>query len=103
MRVLVVGAGVAGLAVGWRLRQAGADVTVFDRAQPGMGATWASAGMIAAGGELGGAQSPDADFARLSAGLWDQFANDIEGASGQDIAYAKCGALLVARSAREVA
>ncbi len=103
MRVLVVGAGVAGLAVGWRLRQAGADVTVFDRAQPGMGATWASAGMIAAGGELGGAQSPDADFARLSAGQWDQFASDIEGASGQDIAYAKCGALLVARSAHEVA
>ena len=103
MKVLVVGAGVAGLAIGWRLRQAGADVSVFDRAQPGMGATWASAGMIAAGGELGGAQSPDADFARLSAGQWAQFASDIEEASGQDIGYAKCGALLVARSTSEVA
>ena len=103
MRVLVVGAGVAGLATGWRLRQAGADVTVLDRAQPGMGATWASAGMIAAGGELGGAHSPDADFARRSSGQWAQFAKNVEEASGKDIGYSKCGALLVARTANEMA
>jgi glycine oxidase len=103
MRVLIIGAGVAGLAIGWRLRQAGADVTVFDRAQPGMGATWASAGMIAAGGELGGAQSPDADFARLSSSLWEQFAADVEEASGRAIGYQRGGALLVARTAREAA
>lgn len=103
MRVLIVGAGVAGLSIGWRLTQAGADVTVFDRAQPGMGATWASAGMIAAGGELGGAHTPDAEFARLSSGLWAQFASEVEEASGRAIGYLKCGALLVASTASELA
>jgi glycine oxidase len=101
MRVLIVGGGVAGLGIGWRLQQEGAEVTVFDRAQPAMAATWASAGMIAAGGELGGAHSPDADFARRSSGQWAQFAKDVEEASGRAIAYAKCGALLVARTASE--
>ena len=48
MRVVIIGAGVAGLAIGWRLMQKGASVTVLDRAQPGRGATWAAAGMIAA-------------------------------------------------------
>ena len=103
MRVLIIGAGVAGLAIGWRLRQTGAEVSVFDRAQPGMGATWASAGMIAAGSELGGAQSPGADFARLSRGMWTRFAADVEEASGRAIGYQRCGALLVARTAREEA
>ena len=33
MKVVVIGAGVAGLAIGWRLAQAGASVTVLDRTQ----------------------------------------------------------------------
>ena len=49
MKVVIVGAGAAGLAIGWRLRQAGVDVLILDRAQAGQGATWAAAGMIAAG------------------------------------------------------
>ena len=48
MKIVIIGAGVAGLSIGWRLQQAGASVTVLERAQPGRGATWASAGMIAA-------------------------------------------------------
>ncbi|MGZ5932134.1 MAG: FAD-dependent oxidoreductase, partial [Rhizomicrobium sp.] len=35
MKIIIIGAGVAGLSIGWRLQQAGAAVTVFDRAQPG--------------------------------------------------------------------
>ena len=103
MKVLIVGAGVAGLGIGWRLQQAGADVSVFDRAQPAMGATWASAGMIAAGGELGAARSPEADFARLSSGQWAEFATDVEEASGRAVGYLRCGALMVARTATEAA
>jgi len=36
MRILVLGAGVTGIASAWFLRQAGHDVTVIDR-QPGPG------------------------------------------------------------------
>src|SRR5579862_4771271 len=51
MKVVIVGAGVAGLAIGWRLREAGVEVTVLERAQPGHGATWAAAGMLSTIGE----------------------------------------------------
>lgn len=103
MKVVIIGAGVAGLATGWRLCQAGASVTIFDRAQPARAATWASAGMIAAGGELGGATSPDAKFGHLSSGLWPDFAKEIEEASGRTIRCRRCGALMVARTQSEVA
>jgi len=101
MKIIIVGAGVAGLSIGWRLQQRGASVTVFDRAQPAQGATWASAGMIAAAGELGAAQTPEAEFAHYSSGLWPDFATSIEEASGRKISYRRCGALIVARNAQE--
>jgi glycine oxidase len=96
MKIIVIGAGVAGLSIGWRLQRLGADVTILERAQPASAATWASAGMIAAGGELGDAQTPEAEFARLSWGLWPDFANEVEEVSGHAVHYRRCGALMVA-------
>lgn len=101
MKIIIVGAGVAGLSIGWRLQQRGATVTVFDRAQPAHAATWASAGMIAAASELGAVRTPEAEFAHYSSGLWPDFARTVEEASGQKIAYRRCGALIVARNAHE--
>ena len=49
--VAIIGAGVCGLGIGWRLAEAGCAVTVFDRGRAGQGATWAAAGMLAAGVE----------------------------------------------------
>jgi D-amino-acid dehydrogenase len=45
MRVVVVGAGLAGLAVAWYLGKRGADVTVVDAADIGT-ASWAGAGIL---------------------------------------------------------
>jgi glycine oxidase len=45
--VVVVGAGVIGCAVAWELSRRGASVRVIDRRPPGMGATQASAGVLA--------------------------------------------------------
>jgi glycine oxidase len=45
--VVVVGAGLIGSAVAWELASRGAAVTVFDAREPGLGATQASAGMLA--------------------------------------------------------
>ena len=103
MKVVIIGAGVAGLSVGWRLRQEGADVTIFERAQPARAATWASAGMIAAGGELGGATTPDAAFGQFASSLWPDFAREIEVASGRTVRYRRCGALIVAWTQSELA
>jgi glycine oxidase len=99
MRVIVVGAGVAGLSIGWRLCQAGVEVTILERGEPVRGATWASAGMIAATAELGHEQGPEAEFARRSSGLWPVFAAEIEQATGVAIHYAPSGALIVALDA----
>src|SRR5580692_193669 len=98
MKIVIIGAGVAGLATGWRLAQSGAAVTVLERAQPGRGATWASAGMIAPVGEGSGT---DVKFGRWSAGLWPDFAAQIEEQSRAIIGYRRSGALLVARDNAE--
>jgi glycine oxidase len=95
MKVIIVGAGSAGLGIGWRLAQAGATVTVIDRAQPGRGATWAAAGMIAVAGETGGSGDAEAELSRQSSMLWPEFAKELEEASGTKVDYAQSGALMV--------
>ena len=103
MKVIIIGAGVAGLAIGWQLQLKGASVTILERAQPASAATWASAGMIAAGGELGDAETPEAEFARFSSRLWPDFANEVEEASDHAVHYRRCGAIIVARTEAEQA
>ncbi len=101
MRIIVIGAGIAGLSIGWRLAQAGAEVTVLDRAQAGRGATWAAAGMIAATAESAEASGAEAEFARRSAEAWPAFAAEIEEQSGGQIFYRKDGALIAALTSGE--
>jgi len=103
MKIVIVGAGIAGLSIGWRLAQSGVEVTVIERAQPGGGATLASAGMIAATAENGDETSAEAKFGRASAALWPAFAAEIEEASGRKIGLRTEGALLVAQTAQEMA
>ncbi len=104
MKVVVIGAGVAGLGVGWRLAQAGAEVIALERAQPGRGATWASAGMIAPAAESGAVSpGPVTRFSHYSSGLWPGFAAELEDASGIGIGYRVCGSLICALSERDAA
>lgn len=97
MKVIVIGAGAAGLAIGWRLAQAGADVSVFERGQPGRGATWAAAGIIAARADC------ENDLARHGSEIWPRFAEDVEHASGRALAYRRDGGLFAAMSSDELA
>ena len=103
MKVVVIGAGIAGLSIGWRLAQAGAKVTVIERGQPGSGATIASAGMIAATAEHGDANGPEGVFARASAALWPAFAAEVEKNSNHKVGFRPEGTLVIARSAEETA
>jgi len=101
MKVIVIGAGIAGLSIGWRLAEAGAETVVFERAQPGRAATWASAGMLAATLETGHAPASEVAFARKAMTLWPGFAQSLEQASGHRLGYRRDGALVVARSEAE--
>jgi len=98
LKVIVIGAGVAGLGIGWRLAQQGAGVTVIERGQPGRGATWAAAGMIAAVQEKAEPSAPEEDLARRAASVWPRFAEEIEHASGRAISYRVEGGLVLAQS-----
>lgn len=95
MKVVVIGAGVAGLAIGWKLASAGAKVVLLERAQVGNGATTASGGMLAAATELGTTPTPEVAFARKANALWPDFATALQTQTGVDIAYRPNGALLV--------
>ena len=50
--VAIVGAGVIGLSIAWRLAAAGLAVAVFERGEVGSGASLAATGMLAAATEL---------------------------------------------------
>lgn len=95
MKVVIIGAGVAGLGIGWKLATAGASVTVLERAQVGNGASSASGGMIAAAAEEVGAGKPDHGLARLATRLWPSFKAALEVESKVDIGYRRNGSLLV--------
>jgi glycine oxidase len=102
VRVVIIGAGVAGLGVGWRLLQAGAQVTILERAQPAAGATWASAGMLAVTAELEEAAPPERELALRAHALWQGFAAELEAASGRSVFLSRVGALLLAADAAEL-
>jgi glycine oxidase len=102
MKAVVIGAGVAGLGIGWRLRQAGWEVTVLERARPGGGASWAAAGMLAVTAELEDAAEPERALAMRASALWPAFAAELEAASGQPIFFDRRGALLLAGDAAEL-
>jgi glycine oxidase len=96
MKAIIVGAGIAGLAIGWRLAQAGVDIEIYDRGLAGRGATWAAAGMIAPGAELKEESEEIAQFARRSRAAWPQFAAELESESGCSIGYSESGSLIAA-------
>ncbi len=102
MRAVIIGAGVAGLATGWRLLQAGWQVTLLDRGQPARAATWAAAGMLALTAELEDAAEPERVFALESDRLWPGFAAELEAAAGQSIGYRRDGTLILASDPAEL-
>ena len=94
--VAVIGAGVCGLGIGWRLARAGCRVDIFDRGAIGRGASHAAAGMLAAGVET---EPGELDLLQLnlrSQRAWPAFAAELEAASGRDIGYRDDGTLVVA-------
>jgi glycine oxidase len=100
--VVVVGGGTIGLATAWRSAQAGLRVTVFDPS-PGRGATWAAAGMLAPVTEVHYGELPLLALNLASAAAWPDFAAELEDAAGSGIGYRRCGTLMVARDADDLA
>jgi glycine oxidase len=101
--VVVIGAGVIGLAIAWRLAQAGAGVTVFDKGASGRGASHASAGILAASAEAEPGEEPLVALGRRSQLLWPAFAAELEQITGQSVELRTEGSLAVALTADDQA
>jgi glycine oxidase len=93
--VLIIGGGIIGCSIAWRLAQAGMRVTVLDRSEPGTEASSAAAGMLAPVGEMVEPRT-FSELCVASCGLYPGFAAEIEEASGHHVGYRRDGSLLVA-------
>lgn len=96
--VVVVGGGVIGLATAWRAAGHGLRVTVQDR-QPGRGAAWVAAGMLAPVTEAHYGEEALVRLNLASALRWPTFAEELELDSGLPVGYRTCGTLAVAADA----
>jgi glycine oxidase len=102
-RVAIIGAGVIGLGIGWRLAQAGCTVDIFERDRAGHGASWAAAGMLAAGIETEPGEHTLAALTAESLRRWPRFAAELEAASGMSVELRTEGTLAVATNADDAA
>src|SRR5262244_3410497 len=99
--VAIIGAGVVGLGIAWRLAQRGAAVTLFDKAAAGSGASHAAAGMLAICAEAEPGEQDLVALGRLSQSLWPDFAAELEAACGCAVDRRSEGTLVVALHAAE--
>jgi glycine oxidase len=100
--IAVIGGGVIGLAIGWRLASTGFAVTVFDRGDAGRGASWAAAGMLAPVSEAEPEEEALIQLALAAHAMWPAFAEELTAKSGVAIDYWPCGGLHVALNRDEV-
>lgn len=94
MKALVIGGGIIGGSVAWRLKSDGVNVTVFERGRLGVEASWAAAGLI---GPQAEAHEPGAFFDLALAGkrAFDSIVERLTGESGVDPEYDNHGVLYV--------
>lgn len=93
--VVVVGAGLQGASVAFRLAQAGKQVVVLERAVPGAEASSAAGGILSPGVE---ALEPGPFYSLCTASLarYPAFAREVEAASGMWVGYRDGGTLELA-------
>jgi len=94
--IVIIGGGICGLGIGWRLAAAGRDVTIIDRGEAAMAATWAAAGMLAPQAEAEHAEEALLPLAMESGRMWRSFSDELQRESGIDVDYRTEGTLVVA-------
>jgi glycine oxidase len=90
--VAIAGGGLIGGAIAFELARAGLQVALFDRQQPGEGASWAAAGILSPAPENAGMIST-VPLGRSSLQLYPEFVATVEEISGQSVGYRARGTL----------
>jgi glycine oxidase len=88
--VAIVGAGIIGGSIAWRLAQAGVPVTLFDTGILGGETSSAGAGMLSPGGEFE-KPSPWFDLGSESMRMYSDFVAELREESGVPIDFKVCG------------
>jgi glycine oxidase len=94
--LVVVGAGVIGLAIAWRAAQRGLSPLVLEADEPATGATGVAAGMLAPVTEADFGAEALLELNLAAARRYPEFVAELEAASGRDTGYRESGALNVA-------
>ena len=92
--VIIVGGGVIGCTIAWRLAQMGLKVTLLERDRIGCEASRAAAGMLSPQGESQTA-GPFFELCLKSRAMYRSFAEEVRDASGIDVEYRDEGTLFV--------
>jgi glycine oxidase len=100
VKALVIGGGIIGSSVAWRLAREGVNVTVLERGRLGQEASWAAAGMIAPQAEAH-APGPFFDLCLRAREAFEAAVDRLAAESGVDPEYDSEGILYVALDAAE--
>lgn len=101
-RAIVIGGGIVGGSVAWRLAREGVEVTILERGRTGEEASWAAAGMIAPQAEAQG-PGPFFDLCLKGREIFDTIVDMLRRESGIDPEYGEGGILYTAFGAEEQA
>ena len=100
LKAIVMGGGIIGCSVAWRLAAEGVVTTVLERGRVGQEASWAAAGMIAPQAEAEG-PGPFFDFCMKARDTFDGIVDRLVRDGGVDPEYDRAGILYVALDADE--
>ena len=94
-RIAVVGGGIIGLSIGWRLARRGCDVAVYDKGEAGREASWAAAGMLAPHSEVGFEEESFLHLGIEGLRRFPNFLRDLADDSGKTIKLDDRGTMIV--------
>jgi glycine oxidase len=100
--IVVVGGGVIGLSIAYRLAKSGQRVTLFEGGSVGRSASWAGAGMLPSSVSQP-IDDPSEQLSQLSHRLFEQWSRELRERTGIDNGFRKCGGLYLAMTPAEAA
>lgn len=100
---LIIGGGVIGLSIGWRLRARGEPVTLLERGETGREASWAAAGMLAPVSEVHFQEDVNLRLGQESLRLYPEFVAELEAFTGKEVGYRREGGISVSLHADDTA
>jgi len=100
LKAIIIGGGIIGCSIAWRLAAEGVATTVLERGRVGQEASWAAAGMIAPQAEADG-PGPFFDFCMKARDTFEAIVDRLVRDGGVDPEYDRAGILYVALDADE--